>query len=79
MTGGYDGWKDSDGEWRFAITILPTQGEPGQMIFGLAPRDDSEAETKGLTEAEFRQLMTEEYGQSAAETDNAVQACKNRG
>ena len=79
MTGGYNGWKDSDGEWRFVITILPERGESGRMIFGLAPQDDSEAEAMGLTETEFRQLMTERYGQTAAETDKAVQACKDGG
>lgn len=76
MTGGYNGWQDDNGEWRFSITILPEGNKPGQMILGLKPEDGSEPETKGLTESEFRQIIAEGYGQSAAEIERAVQASK---
>ena len=48
MTGGCNGWQDDNGEWRFSITILPEGNRPGQMIFGLKPKNGSEPETKGL-------------------------------
>ena len=77
MAGGYNGWKDSDGEWRFGITILPEGGTPGQMIFGLLPEGGSEPESKGLTETEFRQIMSERYGQTSTQIDNAVARVKS--
>ena len=76
MIGGYDGWKDEEGDWRFWIAILPEGNTAGQMIYGLSEEGGSKPENKGLTESEFRQVMATRYCQIPLEIDNAVARVK---